>query len=200
MGFWVARTKKRRGSSRVSPMTVTRRSCMASRRAVWVLDEARLISSAKTRLAKMGPGWKTKRRAPSISWRMGLPVMSPGSRSGVNWMRLASSPQAAARPLTSSVFPRPGRPSTRMCPEARMPVMTCSMSCCWPKRTLLRVSRKRPSREAAAWSSAGLGGARGVMRGEIGHEAGNKNQRKKAMSMRRCVLKPRYNFVLVFFD
>ena len=33
-----------------------------------------------------------------------------------------------------------------------------------------------------------------------GHEAGNKNQRKKAMSMRRCVLKPRYNFVLVFFD
>jgi len=143
MGFWVARTKKGRGSSRVSPMTVTRRSCMASRRADWVLGEARLISSAKTRLAKMGPGWKTKRRAPSISWRMGLPVMSPGSRSGVNWMRLASSPQAAARPLTSSVFPNPGRPSRRMWPQAKIPVRTCSMSCCWPKRMLLRVSHKK---------------------------------------------------------
>jgi hypothetical protein len=30
---------------------------MASRRALWVLGLARLISSARTRLAKMGPGW-----------------------------------------------------------------------------------------------------------------------------------------------
>ena len=54
----------------------------------WVLGVARLISSASTRFAKMGPGWNLKTRWPSSSMRMLVPVMSAGIRSGVNWMRL----------------------------------------------------------------------------------------------------------------
>ena len=67
MGFWVASTKKGEGRAWVSPMTVTRRSCMASSRADWVLGEARLISSASIMLAKTGPSWKMKFFVPSLS-------------------------------------------------------------------------------------------------------------------------------------
>ncbi len=66
--------------------------------------------------------------------------MSPGRRSGVNWIRLVSRPRVLERPLTSSVFPKPGRPSRRMWPRARSPVMTRSMSCSCPKRTWLRAA------------------------------------------------------------
>ena len=62
---------------------VTVRSCMASSSADWVLGVARLISSASTRLAKIGPGWKRRVLAPcsSVSMIM-LPTMSAGIRSG----------------------------------------------------------------------------------------------------------------------
>jgi hypothetical protein len=61
------------------------RSCMASSRAAWVLGGVRLISSASSSSQKIGPFtslkvlvWKSNRLAPR---------MSPGIRSGVNWMR-----------------------------------------------------------------------------------------------------------------
>ena len=44
----------------VVPSTVTWCSSMASRRADCVLGDARLISSARTRLAKMPPGRNSK--------------------------------------------------------------------------------------------------------------------------------------------
>ena len=59
-GFWVASTRKGRGSGCVAPSTVTWRSSMASRKLDWVRGVARLISSASTRLAKIGPGLKSK--------------------------------------------------------------------------------------------------------------------------------------------
>ena len=46
------------------PSTVTCRSSMASRRADWVLGEARLISSPRTMLAKIGPGRNSKMSRP----------------------------------------------------------------------------------------------------------------------------------------
>ena len=60
IGFWVASTKNGSGRRWVFPSTVTERSCIASSSADWVLGEARLISSANTTLAKIGPGLKTK--------------------------------------------------------------------------------------------------------------------------------------------
>ena len=55
---------------------------------------------------------------PSRSCRMWLPVMSVGSRSGVNWMRRKSSDSSRDSALTSSVLPRPGRPSSSTWPRA----------------------------------------------------------------------------------
>src|ERR1039458_7489368 len=60
MGFWVAMTRKGSSSSWVVLPLVTVRSCMASSSADCVLGVARLISSASTRLAKMGPCWKRR--------------------------------------------------------------------------------------------------------------------------------------------
>ena len=59
-GFWVARTKNGRGSSASSLPIVTVCSCIASSRALWVRGAARLISSAITRLAKIGPAFETQ--------------------------------------------------------------------------------------------------------------------------------------------
>src|SRR5207247_10802743 len=63
IGFCVAMTKN--GSSsrwRVPPM-VTLCSCIASSRADCVFGVARLISSASTIWAKIGPDWKLKTRS-----------------------------------------------------------------------------------------------------------------------------------------
>ncbi len=60
----MARTRNGLGSGyEVSPM-VTCFSCMASRRADWTFAGARLISSARMRLLKMGPSLGLK----VISW------------------------------------------------------------------------------------------------------------------------------------
>ena len=61
-------------------------SSITSSSADWVFGEARLISSASTIELKMGPWWKVQRE---VAWSyMVMPVMSEGSRSGVNWIRL----------------------------------------------------------------------------------------------------------------
>ena len=69
---------------------MTWRSCMASSSAAWVLGGVRLISSARTMLAKIGPCTNRNARRPVVwsSSRTSVPVMSDGIRSGVNWMRL----------------------------------------------------------------------------------------------------------------
>ena len=71
------------------PARVTRCSCIASSSADCVFGGVRLISSASTMFAKIGPGVNTSRRPPvsGSSWMMSVPVMSLGIRSGVNWMR-----------------------------------------------------------------------------------------------------------------
>jgi hypothetical protein len=58
---------------------------MTSSSADCVFGEARLISSAMTMLAKIGPGWNSK---PRLAWlKIVTPLTSEGSRSGVNWIR-----------------------------------------------------------------------------------------------------------------
>ena len=85
---------------------------MHSRRALWVLGVARLISSASTTWAMIGPGRN------SNSWVFWLkiesPVTSDGSRSGVNWMRRKVHPTLRLMALASIVLPTPGTSSMRM--------------------------------------------------------------------------------------
>ena len=89
IGFCVANTRNGSSSLYVLPCTVTRCSCIASSSADCVFGGVRLISSASTMFAKIGPGVNTMCRRPvsGSSWMMSVPVMSLGIRSGVNWMR-----------------------------------------------------------------------------------------------------------------
>ena len=61
------------------------RSCIASSSADWVLGGLRLISSASSSSAKIGPLVRVKVEV----WKLNrlAPRMSPGVRSGVNWIR-----------------------------------------------------------------------------------------------------------------
>ena len=56
MGFWVATTMNGEPTGWGTPSTVTRPSSMTSSSADCVFGEARLISSASTMVAKIGPG------------------------------------------------------------------------------------------------------------------------------------------------
>src|SRR5712691_1267510 len=136
MGFCVASTRNGRGSGRVSPSTLTWRSSMHSSSADWVRGVARLISSASTTWAKIGPG----RNSNSCErWlKNDTPVTSLGSRSGVNWMRRNGQSSVRATDLASIVLPIPGTSSMSTCPShnsatssrsmtSRLPTMTCSI-------------------------------------------------------------------------
>ena len=65
---------------------MTVRSDITSSSADCVFGVPRLISSASTTLAKMPPGRNSNVSLPCRYTC--TPVTSPGSRSGVNWMRL----------------------------------------------------------------------------------------------------------------
>ena len=89
---------------------------MHSSSADCVFGEARLISSPTTTLAKTGPGLNSKSRR---SWLNALtPVMSLGSRSGVNWIRRTEQSIDLASALASIVLPTPGTSSMSRCPSA----------------------------------------------------------------------------------
>ena len=106
IGFCVASTRNGRSSRRVWPSVVTCRSCIASSRAACVFGGARLISSARRRLAKTGPGRNSKDAA---RWsKIEEPVTSEGIRSGVNWMREKRRSATWANDRAISVFARPG--------------------------------------------------------------------------------------------
>src|SRR5215470_15424059 len=63
---------------------------------------------------------------------MSEPVMSDGSRSGVNWIRESWASRFLARLLMARVLARPGRPSTRRCPLASRPRIKRSIIPSWP--------------------------------------------------------------------
>ncbi len=109
IGFCVAMTMNGRPSSYVVPSIVTWFSCMHSSSAACVFGEARLISSTRSMFANTGPG----RNSNSFErWLKTLtPVMSDGSRSGVNWTREKEQSSERASALASIVFPTPGKSS-----------------------------------------------------------------------------------------
>ena len=62
--------------------------------------------------------------------------MSEGIRSGVNWMRLKPSDMVLASELTSSVLARPGTPTSRQWPRAKMAIIISSMTSSMPMMVL----------------------------------------------------------------
>ena len=159
IGFWVARQKNGLGSSYFLPAAVTCRSSSASISAAWVLGGVRLISSASTMLAKIGPFWKMNARSPvagSCPITV-VPVMSDGIRSGVNWIRRKSSESSWAIVSISSVLARPGTPTSSVCPCASTAQSRFSIGSSRPTMALpssLRSALKRsPARSTIRISS-----------------------------------------------
>ena len=68
------------------------------------------------------------------------PVMSVGSRSGVNWMRWYLAWMDRARALVSVVLPTPGTSSNRTCPLLNRATSTYSITWSLPRMTKLRLS------------------------------------------------------------
>ena len=134
MGFCVARTTKGAGSLWVIPSMVTCFSSMASSKAAWVFGGARLISSARRMLANNGPARSLN--SPDFWSYMYVPMMSKGSKSGVNWTRLNLHPRARAKVLASSVLAKPGKSSNNMLPLERIPTVTRRKFSFFPMITL----------------------------------------------------------------
>ena len=113
-----------------TPSIVTMPSSITSSSALCVFGLARLISSASTIEAKIGPGWK-------VNWpfdwsKICTPVTSEGSRSGVNWMREVVPSSVLASAFASTVLPVPGTSSSSTWPSETSAVSTSLMTCRLP--------------------------------------------------------------------
>ncbi len=135
IGFCVAMTRNGTGTRWVCRPMVTCCSCMASSNALCTFAGARLISSASSRLVNTGPSstWNS----PVRWWKTRVPMMSAGTRSGVNCTRWNCPPTAPASDFTARVFASPGTPSTRMCPRASSAMSSRSSSTSWPTMVFL---------------------------------------------------------------
>ncbi len=71
---------------------------------------------------------------------MVTPVMSEGSRSGVNWMRECVPCTVAAMARASAVLPVPGASSKSRCPSANMQVSAKRMTSSLPRSALPTLS------------------------------------------------------------
>ena len=147
MGFWVAITRKGSGSAMVTPSMVACLSCIASKRADWVLGVARFISSAKTICENMGPALNSK----SLTfWLKKLtPSTSLGMRSGVYWILVKVQPRDWAKALAIIVLPMPGTSSMSTCPRHRSAMMARSITSSLP--TIIRCTLSR-SLAAISWT------------------------------------------------
>ena len=139
------------------PPTVTDRSCIASRSADWVFGVARLISSARTICAKIGPRRNWNSRPRSVSTTIVVPVTSAGMRSGVNWIRENFRCSASESERIRSVLPSPGTPSSSTWPPAKRPTSTPSTTSRCPTtalpispRTFAKSSRNRTAAASMA--------------------------------------------------
>ena len=89
-----------------------------------------------------------------------MPVTSAGIRSGVNWMRLKSSPKARASVCTINVLAVPGNPVTKQWPPINTAISNSSRTCSWPttmrpKAALMAaMARRKSAAMASVWSAA----------------------------------------------
>src|SRR5262249_13689799 len=103
---------------------------------------------------KIGPLANLKNRLPVVwsSSSSSVPVMSLGIRSGVNCTREKLRSSACDTVCTSSVFARPGTPTSSTWPPAKSAATRSSTILCWPtiRRAICSISM---ARALASWSS-----------------------------------------------
>src|SRR5438132_4332748 len=132
---------------RVTPSIVTWPSPIASSSADCVRGVARLTSSARTKLAKIGPATNSKVRS---FWLKTLePVMSDGKRSGVHWIRRNVPPTDVASARASIVLPVPGKSCSSTWPPATRPAAASRTTRSLPTMTRWTFSSMRLRSSAA---------------------------------------------------
>jgi hypothetical protein len=150
---------------------VTCFSCIASSSALCTLAGARLISSASTTLAKIGP--RLTENVP-VPWsKTCVPTTSAGSRSGVNWMRWKVVRMVSASVRTVSVLASPGTPSSSTCPPVSRPMSSRSTmySCPTTRRATCRTTPCTSAASAGA-TCAGCVRVPSSRLGSVGAAAG----------------------------
>src|SRR5690348_7867566 len=128
---------------------------MHSRSADCVFGDARLTSSTSRRFAKTGP-WRKSNSF--VRWsKTFTPVMSVGSRSGVNWIREKVQSTERASAFATIVFPTPGKSSMIRWPSlTRQSATSCSVSTsAWTTRATFSTMRSTVLADVDA--STGLG-------------------------------------------
>src|SRR6476659_2464606 len=128
---------------------------MHSSSADCVFGEARFTSSTSRRLAKTGP---CRNSNSFVRWSKTLtPVMSVGSRSGVNWIRENVQSTERASAFASIVFPTPGKSSMIRWPSLTRQSATrrSVSSSAWTTRATFSTTRSTVRADVAA--STGLG-------------------------------------------
>ena len=153
---------------------------MASSRAACVLGGVRLISSARTTLANSGPAG-TEQRWPVVwsSWMTSVPRCRR-HQVGRELDAAEAETSESARVRMMSVLARPGTPTRRLCPPAKMAMSSSSRTRPgrrWPadfladvavtvgSRSMAAGRRRCAARAAAAvgWSSASMGSTTGIL-------------------------------------
>src|SRR5664279_4608627 len=127
---------------------------MHSNNADCVFGDARLISSATTMFAKIGPARNSKREV-CRSYTL-TPVTSLGIRSGVNCTRLTVESTVLASALASTVLPVPGTSSISKCPSESTATMASLITSALPSSTWEIAPAIRPPTSATCASSVGL--------------------------------------------
>src|SRR5262245_21024472 len=139
---------KGRGSGYVAWSMETWVSFIASSRLDCVLGVVRLISSARTMLAKRGPG--LNRNSLRSGCHTETPRMSEGSMSDVNWIRWKRPPMDRASDAASVVLPTPGASSMRTWPRASSPTTARRTTWGLPRMARPRFFSSRPIRPSAS--------------------------------------------------
>src|SRR3954471_20768424 len=128
---------------------------MHSRSADCVFGDARLTSSTSRRFAKTGPCRKSNS---FVRWSKTLtPVMSVGSRSGVNWIRENVQSTERASAFASIVLPTPGKSSMIRWPSLiRQRATSCSVSTsAWTTRATFSTTRSTVRADVVACTCLG---------------------------------------------
>lgn len=107
--------------------------------------------------------------APESVWQIRVPTRSPGTRSGVNWMRRNEASRASASVRIVWVLARPGTPSSSGCPPASRATRTRSSIWPWPTITR-RISNRTASAVARIGKRADRRDGRSRPTGGVGHE------------------------------
>jgi hypothetical protein len=129
----------------------------------------------------------TRRSSRLSSSRTSVPVMSPGIRSGVNWMRLKREVEDRRDGLrTSSVLASPGAPAMRQCPPAKSAMRIWSMTSRWPTIGLGQLGLDLRPAGGETFRNLWLGGRRrsdGRRRGQRAAPAGRNPLGRRAVAV-----------------